>query len=99
MLLVVKERSLCEDYFEHPKLMIKKITQFYVKKGFIMDLCGNNDADQTVQIYSKCSKILNRSFLLKRPRQTRQSQIRLKKQSDQGLPCLPFGQAFVNSSS
>ena len=57
-----------------------------------MDLCGNNDADQTVQIYSKCSKILNMGCLLKRPRQTMQTQIRLllKKQSDQDLPCLPF---------
>ena len=42
--------------------------------------------------FGKCSKILNNSCLLKRPRQTVQTQIRLllKKQSDQGLPCLLF---------
>ena len=47
-------------------------------------------------IYSKCSKIFNTSCLSRRPRQTVQTQIRLllKKQSDQGLPCLPLGQAF-----
>ena len=40
--------------------------------------------------YSKCSKISNVGCLPKRPGQTVQSQIRLllKKQSDQGLPCL-----------
>ena len=40
--------------------------------------------------YDKCFKISNTSCLLKRPRQTVQSQIRqlLKKQSDLGLPCL-----------
>ena len=42
------------------------------------------------QHYSKFSKIKNFSYLPKRPRQTVQTQIRLllKKQSDQGLPCL-----------
>ena len=42
--------------------------------------------------YGKCSKILSNSFLGKRPMQTVQTQIRLhlKKQSDQGLPCLLF---------
>ena len=45
-------------------------------------------------------KISNTSCLSKIPRQTRQTQIRLllKKQSDQGPPCLLFWQAFVNSS-
>ena len=40
----------------------------------------------------KFSKISNTSYLLKGPRQTGQTQIRLllKKQSDQGLPCLLF---------
>ena len=44
------------------------------------------------RIYYICSKILNTSCLPKRPRQTVQTQIRLllKKQSDQGLPCLLF---------
>ena len=44
---------------------------------------------------SKCSKISNTGSLPKRPRQTAQTQIRLflKKQSDQGLPCLSFWQA------
>ena len=42
--------------------------------------------------YSKCSKISSTRCLLIRPRQTRQTRIRLllRKQSDQGLPCLPF---------
>ena len=42
------------------------------------------------------SKISNTSCLPKKPRQTAQTQIRLllKKQSDQGLPCLLFWQAF-----
>ena len=42
--------------------------------------------------FGKCSKISNTSYLHKRPRETRQTLIRLllKKQSDQGLPCLPF---------
>ena len=41
-------------------------------------------------------KISNTSCLLKRPRQTAQTQIRLllKKQSDQDLPCLLFWQVF-----
>ena len=40
----------------------------------------------------RCSKISNTSGLLERSRQTVQTQIRLllKKQSDQGLPCLLF---------
>ena len=43
-------------------------------------------------VYGKCSKVLKTSCLLKRPRQTAQTQIRplLKKQYDQGLPCLLF---------
>ena len=42
---------------------------------------------QSALVYSKCSEILNTNCLLKRPRQKRQTQIRLllKKQSDQGL--------------
>ena len=45
--------------------------------------------------FGKCSRILNASGdsgLLKRPRETEQTQIRLilKKQSDQGLLCLLF---------
>ena len=46
--------------------------------------------------YSKYSNISHTRCLLIRPRQTRQTRIRLllKKQSDQGLPCLPFRQAF-----
>ena len=46
--------------------------------------------------YCRCSKTSNTSCLPKTPRQTVQSQIRLllKKQSDQGLPCLLFWQAF-----
>ena len=42
--------------------------------------------------YGRCSKILNTSCVSKRPRQTEQTLIRLllKKQSDQGLPCLYF---------
>ena len=42
--------------------------------------------------YGKCSKISNTSCLPKRPRETKQTQIRLllKKQSDQVLPCLLF---------
>ena len=46
--------------------------------------------------YSKCSKIMNASCLLKRPKQTGQTQIRmlLQKQSDQGLTCLLFCQEF-----
>ena len=42
--------------------------------------------------WCKRSKISNTSCLPKRPRQTVQTQIRLllKKQSDQGLPCLLF---------
>ena len=42
--------------------------------------------------YGKCSKILNTSCLLKRPRQTAQTKIRmlLKKQSDQDLPYLLY---------
>ena len=45
-----------------------------------------------VKKYGKCSKILNTSSLPKRSRQTGQTQIRLllKKQSDQGFPCLLF---------
>ena len=41
-------------------------------------------------MYGKCSKISNTSCLPNRPRQTRQTQIRLllKKQSDQCLPSL-----------
>ena len=48
--------------------------------------------------YGKCSKILDSSFLPKRPRQTVQTKIRLllKKQSDQGLHRLIFQQATVN---
>ena len=44
--------------------------------------------------YCKCSKVLNNSCMSERPSQTEQTQIRLllKKQSDQGLPCLLFGQ-------
>ena len=43
-------------------------------------------------IYGRCSKIFNTSCLPKRPKRTVQTQIRLllKKQSDQGLPCLLF---------
>ena len=43
-------------------------------------------------IYRKCSKISNTSCLPNRPRQIAQTQIRLllKKQADQGLPCLLF---------
>ena len=50
--------------------------------------------------YGKCSKILNTSCLSKRARQIEQTQIRLllKKQSDQGLPCLLFKWPSVNSS-
>ena len=46
--------------------------------------------------YGKSSKILNTSWLQKRSRQTVQTKIRLllKKQSDQGLPCLLFLHAF-----
>ena len=42
--------------------------------------------------YHKCSKVSNTSCLPKGPGQTAQTQIRLllKKQSDQGLPCLLF---------
>ena len=42
--------------------------------------------------YGRCSKLLNTSCVSGRPRQTMQIQIRLllKKQSDQGLPCLLF---------
>ena len=49
------------------------------------------------KVYSKCSNILDTSCLPKRHRQTGQTQIRLllKKQSDQGLPCLLFGQALL----
>ena len=47
------------------------------------------------QVYGKCSKISNTHCLPKRQRkQTTQTQIRLKKQSDQGLPCLLSRQAF-----
>ena len=51
-------------------------------------------------LYSKCSKVSNTSCLVKRSRQTVQTQtsllfqLLLKKQSDQGLPCLLFWQAF-----
>ena len=47
-------------------------------------------------VNSKCSKILNTSCRSKRPKQTEQTKIRLllKKQSDQGLPCLLYRQAF-----
>ena len=50
--------------------------------------------------YGKCLKISNTSCLSKRARQTEQTQIRLllKKQSDQGLPCLLFWWLSVNSS-
>ena len=46
----------------------------------------------TCSKYCKCSKILNTSYLPKKLRQTVQTKIRLllKKQSDQGLPCLLF---------
>ena len=46
--------------------------------------------------YCKCCKIFNNNCLPKRSSQTGQIQIRLllKKQSDQGLPCLLFWQAF-----
>ena len=49
--------------------------------------------------YGKCSKILNASCLLKRTRQTVQTQIRLplQKQSDQGLLCFLCWQAFCES--
>ena len=45
-----------------------------------------------LSVCGKCSKISNTSCLPKRRRQTGQTQIRLllKKQSDQGLPCLLF---------
>ena len=51
--------------------------------------------------YSKCFKVLNTSFLPKRRRQTAQTQIRLllKKQSDHGIPCLLFKQAFYEISA
>ena len=50
--------------------------------------------------YSKCSKILKASHLLKRSRQTVQTQSNcfLKKQSDQGLPVCYSDKDFVNSS-
>ena len=48
--------------------------------------------------FGKCSKISNISCLQKRTRQTVKTEISLKKQSDQGLPCLLFRQVFVNSS-
>ena len=46
--------------------------------------------------YSKYSKILKTSCLPKRPWQTGKTQIRLllKKQSDQGIPCLLFWPPF-----
>ena len=47
-----------------------------------------------IKAYGRCSKILKTSCLPKRPGQTAQTKIRL---SDQGLPCLLFLQAFVNS--
>ena len=49
-----------------------------------------------VTIDSESSKISNISWLQKMSRQSEQTQIRLllKKQSDQGLPCLLFGHAF-----
>ena len=51
-----------------------------------------------ILFYGKCSKILNTSCMLKQPRQTGQTQIRLllKKQSDQGLPCLLLGHPFCD---
>ena len=51
--------------------------------------------------YSKCSKILNYSYLSKRHRQTVQTHLRLhlKKQSDLGLPCLLLEKNFVTSSA
>ena len=44
-----------------------------------------------IKLNGRCSKILNASCLPKMPKQTMQT----KKQSDQGLPCLLFWQAFL----
>ena len=58
----------------------------------------SDNKNKATQHYGKCSKMSKSSCLPKRPRQTVQTQIRLllKKQSDQGLPCLLFWQAFVS---
>ena len=49
---------------------------------------------------SKCSKVLNTSYLPKRPRKTAQTKIRLllKKQPHQGRPGLYSDKNFVNSN-
>ena len=51
-------------------------------------------------MFDKCSKNLNTSYLLKRPRQTGQTQIRLllMKQSDQVFPVCCSTKHFVNPS-
>ena len=58
--------------------------------------CGTPEYLAPEVSYGRFSKILNTNYLQKRPRQTMHTQIRLllKKQFDQGLPCLLFLQAF-----
>ena len=57
-----------------------------------------NKCLQNNLLYSKCAKFSNTCCLSKRSRQTTGTQIKLllKKQSDQGLPCLLFGQEFCD---
>ena len=73
----------------------KKVT-FHQGLHCLLRLNSLQYSRSSVQKYSKSSKILNASCLLKKPRRTVQTQIRLllKKQSDQGLICLLFRQAF-----
>ena len=58
--------------------------------------CGTPEYLAPEVSYSRFSKISNTSYPPKRPRQTMQTKIKLllKKQSDQGLPCLLFLQVF-----
>ena len=69
----------------------KNIHNFMLKKLCLFELMMQPSAVPSKAFY-KSSKILNKSCVPKRSRQTGQTQIRLllKKQSDQGLPCLLF---------
>ena len=73
---------------------------FNLINDFLLTLLVLETCKLVLRQCGKCSKILNTSCLPKRPRQTGQTQNRLllKKQSDQGIPCLLFCQVSIKDS-
>ena len=70
-----------------PLCLLEKC-QTFGPESYPTKLSGSAHGSASILSYGKCSKISNTSCLLKKSRQTVQTQIRLllKKQSDQDLP-------------